>query len=112
MTLADELVARAERREATFGIVGLGYVGLPLAVELARAGFRVIGYDVSQRVVEGLNAGRSHIKDVSDHEVAELRRDKRFEATTDGSRLAACGQDKTVRMWEVKAKEPQAEKAA
>ena len=58
MTLADELIARAERRDITFGIVGLGYVGLPLAVELGRAGFRVLGYDVNQGVVDGLNAGK------------------------------------------------------
>ncbi len=88
MTLANDLIARAERRDITFGIVGLGYVGLPLVVELERAGFRVLGYDVSERVVEGLNAGRSHIKDVSDREVAALRAGNRFEATTDGSRLA------------------------
>jgi UDP-N-acetyl-D-glucosamine dehydrogenase len=87
MTLADDLIARAGRRELTFGIVGLGYVGLPLAIELNRSGYRVIGYDVSQRVVDGLNAGKSHIKDASDREVAEMRRDNRFEATTDPARL-------------------------
>ncbi|HEX5386215.1 MAG TPA: nucleotide sugar dehydrogenase [Gemmatimonadales bacterium] len=86
MTVAQELIAKAERREAIFGIVGLGYVGLPLAVELARAGYRVLGYDVNQRVVDGLNAGRSHIKDVSDTALAEVR--DRFSATTDGARLA------------------------
>ena len=72
MKLADELIARAEKREITFGIVGLGYVGLPLVVELARAGFKVLGYDISKRVVDGLNSGRSHIKDITDREVAEL----------------------------------------
>ena len=87
MSLADELIARAERRDITFGIVGLGYVGLPLAVELGRAGFKVLGYDVSQRVVDGLNGGKSHIKDVSDKDVAELRASRHFEATTDKSRL-------------------------
>jgi UDP-N-acetyl-D-glucosamine dehydrogenase len=87
MTVADELIGKAERREALFGIVGLGYVGLPLAVELAKAGYRVLGYDVSERVVEGLNAGRSHIKDVSSAELAEVVRAGRFEATTDGGRL-------------------------
>lgn len=61
MSIANSLIARAQSREITFGIVGLGYVGLPLAIELSRAGFRVMGYDVSPRVVEGLNAGRSHL---------------------------------------------------
>ncbi len=87
MSLADELIARAKKRDVTFGIVGLGYVGLPLAVELGRAGFKVLGYDVLSRVVDGLNDGKSHIKDVSDAEVAELRRGGKFEATTDASRL-------------------------
>jgi UDP-N-acetyl-D-glucosamine dehydrogenase len=87
MSLADELIARAGKRDVTFGIVGLGYVGLPLAVELGRAGFKVLGYDISQRVVDGLNGGKSHIKDVPDKDVAELRASQRFESTTDKSRL-------------------------
>jgi UDP-N-acetyl-D-glucosamine dehydrogenase len=87
MSLADELIARAGKRDVTFGIVGLGYVGLPLAVELGRAGFKVLGYDVSPRVVDGLNGGKSHIKDVPDKDVAELRANQRFEATTDKLRL-------------------------
>ncbi|HRP08914.1 MAG TPA: nucleotide sugar dehydrogenase, partial [Gemmatimonadales bacterium] len=88
MTLADELIKRAEQRDITFGIVGLGYVGLPLAVELGRSGFKVLGYDISERVVAGLNSGKSHIKDITDAEVAELRGSKLFEATTDASRLS------------------------
>lgn len=88
MSLADDLIARAAKRDITFGIVGLGYVGLPLAVELSRAGFRVLGYDISERVVELLNGGKSHIKDVSDKEVAELRASGRFEASSDPDRLA------------------------
>ena len=87
MTLADDLIARAGRREITFGIVGLGYVGLPLAVELGRAGFKVLGYDITPAVVDGLNAGKSHIKDIQDKEVADLRNAKLFEATTDPKRL-------------------------
>jgi UDP-N-acetyl-D-glucosamine dehydrogenase len=87
MTVAQDLIAKAERREALFGIIGLGYVGLPLAVELGRAGFRVLGYDVSRRVVDGLNAGRSHIKDISDADLQEVRAAGRFEATADPARL-------------------------
>ena len=86
-TVAQELIAKAERREALFGIMGLGYVGLPLAVELARAGYRVLGYDISERVVEGLNRGRSHIKDVSDSDLREILDAGRFTATTDPERL-------------------------
>ena len=88
MTVAQDLIAKAERREALFGIIGLGYVGLPLAVELGRAGFRVLGYDVSRRVVDGLNAGHSHIKDISDADLQEVLKAGRFEATADPARLA------------------------
>jgi UDP-N-acetyl-D-glucosamine dehydrogenase len=87
MDVAEQLIRKAERREALFGIVGLGYVGLPLAVELAKAGYRVLGFDVSERVVDGLNAGRSHVKDISDAQLQEALAAGRFEATTDMSRL-------------------------
>jgi UDP-N-acetyl-D-glucosamine dehydrogenase len=83
--VADSLLERIERRDIVFGIVGLGYVGLPLAVELARAGYRVLGYDVNQRVVDGLNAGRSHVKDVSDAQLKDIA--ARFTATTNADRL-------------------------
>ncbi len=88
MTVAQDLIGRAERREALFGIVGLGYVGLPLAVELANAGFRVLGFDVQQTVVDGLNAGHSHVKDVRDAQLQAVVRNGRFSATTDMLRLA------------------------
>jgi UDP-N-acetyl-D-glucosamine dehydrogenase len=87
MSLADELIKKVERRDVLFGVVGLGYVGLPLAYELRRAGYRVLGYDISQKVVDGLNAGRSHIKDISDAQLVEMLRDGGFVATTDPSRL-------------------------
>ena len=88
MDVAQELIRKAEGREALFGVVGLGYVGLPLAVELAKAGYRVLGFDISQRVVDGLNAGRSHVKDISDEQLREAAAAGRFEATTDMARLA------------------------
>jgi UDP-N-acetyl-D-glucosamine dehydrogenase len=86
MSIAQDLITKAERRQIQFGIVGLGYVGLPLAVELAQAGYRVLGFDLNPDVVEGLNAGRSHVKDVTD---AQLQKQcERFSATTDMARLA------------------------
>lgn len=88
MDVAQELIRKAEGREALFGVVGLGYVGLPLAVELAKAGYRVLGFDISRRVVDGLNAGRSHVKDISDEQLREAAAAGRFEATTDMARLA------------------------
>ena len=87
MTIAQDLVAKAEKRDVLFGIIGLGYVGLPLAVELAKAGYRVLGYDISQRVVDGLNQGHSHVKDISEAQLQGMLETGRFTATTDASRL-------------------------
>jgi UDP-N-acetyl-D-glucosamine dehydrogenase len=74
----------------TFGIIGLGYVGLPLGVEAAKAGIHVLGFDVKESVVQGVNAGRSHIQDVESEDVATLRKQGLLEATTDMARLTEC----------------------
>jgi len=86
-TPAAALLAKAKNRTALCGVVGLGYVGLPLVMEFARAGYRVLGFDVNQGVVDALNAGRSHIKDVPASAVAEAVRSGKFVATTDLARL-------------------------
>ncbi len=88
MSVAQDLIAKAERRQVLFGIVGLGYVGLPLAVELARAGYRVLGFDVNPNVVEGINEGRSHVKDVTDAQLQQAMECGRFSSTTDMTRLS------------------------
>lgn len=82
------LKRKIEAKTARVGIVGLGYVGLPLAVEFAEAGFSVTGIDVLAPKVEGLNRGESHVQDVSSAQVAELIGQKRFRATTDFSIVA------------------------
>ena len=81
------LLAKAKDRSALCGVVGLGYVGLPLVMEFVRAGYRVIGFDVSQKVVDALNNGRSHIKDVPASAVADAVKSGKFVATTDLARL-------------------------
>jgi UDP-N-acetyl-D-glucosamine dehydrogenase len=88
MSVAQDLIRKAERREILIGVVGLGYVGLPLVIELARAGYRVLGFDIHAGVVQGLNSGHSHVKDVGDAELQEAIASGRFEATTDMTRLA------------------------
>jgi UDP-N-acetyl-D-glucosamine dehydrogenase len=88
MTIKEQLLKKISDRDAVIGVVGLGYVGLPLAVEFARAGFNVIGYDVSQRVVDQLNKGVSHIQDVASKDVADLVKKGLFVATADATRIS------------------------
>lgn len=86
-SMKDVLLEKLATRDAVIGVVGLGYVGLPLALEFGKVGFRVIGYDVSQTVVDGVMRGESHIKDVPSAEVAALVAAGKLEATTDESRM-------------------------
>src|SRR5215510_2178728 len=69
--MMDSLLERIQSRRARVGVIGLGYVGLPLAVEFARAGFTVVGFDVDSRKTEQINNGRSYISDVREEELAE-----------------------------------------
>ncbi|MGN7298757.1 nucleotide sugar dehydrogenase [Ferdinandcohnia sp. SAFN-114] len=82
-----ELLNKIENRQATIGVVGLGYVGLPLAVEKARAGYRVIGFDVQQKRVDMVNQGINYIGDVVDEELKEFTADGKLVATTDYSKI-------------------------
>jgi UDP-N-acetyl-D-glucosamine dehydrogenase len=80
---ATALLSRIQSGQARAGVVGLGYVGLPLAVEFARAGLTVTGIDLDPRKVAEVSAGRSYIPDVPTADVAALRDAGRLEATTD-----------------------------
>jgi UDP-N-acetyl-D-glucosamine dehydrogenase len=82
--MKDALVKRIEAGEALVGIVGLGYVGLPLAIAFTRKGFRVLGFDIDPGKVEDLNAGRSYITHIPSGVVASMG--ERFEATADFAR--------------------------
>ncbi len=90
MNKTDTVERRFRDDEVTFGVVGMGYVGLPLAVEAAGQGIKVLGLDINQSVVEAINDGRSHIQDVPESRVAELVRSGRLEATHEMERLAEC----------------------
>jgi UDP-N-acetyl-D-glucosamine dehydrogenase len=76
------LLSKIENKSAVIGVVGLGYVGLPLAVEKAKAGFKVIGFDVQQSRVDLVNEGINYIGDVVDEELKDLVKSKMLEATT------------------------------
>lgn len=86
--MKDVLLGKIRERKACVGVVGLGYVGLPLAIEFAKAGFKVIGYDLSERVVGNLSSGESHIQDVPSEDVANAVEAGTLEATTDEHRLS------------------------
>ena len=80
---------RVGERDLVVAIVGLGYVGLPLAVTFAESGFATVGYDVSSRIVDGLNASRSHIEDVADSRLAAICAGGLFKASSDPTVLAS-----------------------
>ena len=82
MTPAESLLARIHATEAHIGIIGLGYVGLPLAVEFARKGFVVTGFDVDESKNTQINQGRSYIPDVPSSELGEAVAAGRLRATT------------------------------
>ncbi|MGG3798927.1 nucleotide sugar dehydrogenase [Metabacillus fastidiosus] len=87
MSHMDNLIKKIENREAVVGVVGLGYVGLPLAVEKAKAGFKVIGFDVQQSRVDQVNRAENYIGDVVNEDLKEIVASGLLEATTDYGRM-------------------------
>jgi UDP-N-acetyl-D-glucosamine dehydrogenase len=85
-----ELGGRIAARDVRIGVIGLGYVGLPLALEFARRGFRVTGFDVNRAKVESLQKGTSYIEDVPSADVADAVAKKSFNATADFGELSRC----------------------
>ncbi len=83
--MKQELLKKIENRTLTCGVVGLGYVGLPLAVEKAKAGFRTIGFDVQEKKVDMVNAGINYIGDVSGSDLAQIVASGMLSATSDFS---------------------------
>ena len=81
----EKLREKIRSRTARTGVVGLGYVGLPLAVELAKAGFHTTGIDLDVRKVESITDGRSYIPDVATADVVALKNAGKLDATTDFS---------------------------
>ncbi|WLR50572.1 nucleotide sugar dehydrogenase [Bacillus tianshenii] len=83
--LANNIIEKMEARQAIIGVVGLGYVGLPLAVEKAKAGYKVIGFDVQQERVNMVNEGTNYIGDVVSEDLKTITKNQKLIATTDYS---------------------------
>ena len=85
----QQIIQKLDKREARLGVLGLGYVGLPLAVSFAKAGFKVTGFDLDEGKVAAVNAGDSYIIDIASDELAKVVRSGQLTATADFSQLAA-----------------------
>lgn len=87
MNYKDSLLKKIENKSHVVGIIGLGYVGLPLALEFAHEGIKTIGFDIDQSKIPVLNSGKSYIKHIASERVSEAIQSGKFEATSDFSRL-------------------------
>ncbi|MFM1822523.1 MAG: hypothetical protein RI967_789, partial [Planctomycetota bacterium] len=85
--IAKDLLARIEGCTAKVGVIGLGYVGLPLAHALHQGGLPVLGFDIDQRKIDAIAAGQNYLQHLGDDLITTLRDSARFEATTDFGRL-------------------------
>ena len=81
-------LAKIKSKQATIGIVGLGYVGLPLAQAFCQKGVKTVGFDIDQKKIDAIEAGRSYIKHIGDDVIQKMRADKLFEVTTDFAQVA------------------------
>ncbi len=90
MNRLRELSERIESRQARIGVIGLGYIGLPLAMEFAEAGFAVVGFEIDGKKVESVTAGTSYIEDVPSERIAAALQSGRLSATSDFGELAGC----------------------
>src|ERR1044072_8017565 len=88
--IKTELIDLIKNRRARVGVIGLGYVGLPLATEFASRRFNATGFEVDENKVVEINGGRSYIGDVASDAIKQSVSDGRLTATTDFSQLAAC----------------------
>ncbi|WP_281691963.1 NAD(P)-binding domain-containing protein, partial [Cloacibacillus porcorum] len=86
----DTLIVKVKMKVAQIGVIGLGYVGLPLAVEKAKAGFKVLGFDIQSSKVEMVNRGENYIGDIIPQDLKDLVVNGHLSATTDFDRLMEC----------------------
>ena len=90
MSMKEELLKKIKDKTLIVGVCGLGYVGLPLAVEKAKAGFKTIGFDVQEKKVKMVNEGKNYIGDVVDDDLAKLVKEKMLSATSDFTFVKEC----------------------
>jgi len=83
----DSLIKKLEQKSAKIGIIGMGYVGLPLALEFCKVGFDVTGIDLDKKKIDSINNGKSYIEDATDADIGSAVRQGRLHATTDFSVL-------------------------
>jgi UDP-N-acetyl-D-glucosamine dehydrogenase len=88
--MKDELISRITNKQFQVGVIGLGYVGLPLLVEFASKGFPATGFEVDETKAAQINDGRSYIGDVPSNKLKEQVDSKRLRATTDFDHLSEC----------------------
>ena len=86
-TLIDELSSKIKTRKAKIGIIGMGYVGIPLGLEFEKAGFTVIGFDKDKKRVNDINTGKQVMKHISSNLMAKFINSKRATATTDFTKI-------------------------
>src|SRR5262245_9356304 len=88
--MKNEIIRLITEKRSRIGVIGLGYVGLPLLVEFAGRGFKGIGFEVDENKANQINHGRSYIGDIPSSRVKELVEAERLQATTDFRNLSAC----------------------
>ena len=90
MNALQVILNRLKQKEAKIGIVGMGYVGLPLALRFANSGFKVLGFDIDDSKVQKLNKGESYIKHIGDAEVMPMVKEGLLVATSDFAASSEC----------------------
>src|SRR5580692_855283 len=86
----QRLLSRIESRTAVVGVIGLGYVGLPLMAAFHRAGFPVLGFDVDQRKIDALRRGENYLQHLGSAMVSDMKKSGQFDATADAGRMGEC----------------------
>lgn len=88
--MLQKMLDKIQKNEAKIGVVGLGYVGLPLIMEFNRAGFATLGLDIDERKIKNLKSGNTYIRHIASERIAQMNSTGKFDATSDFSRSAEC----------------------